>query len=286
MALGDSRPPLPQRQDVHVVVDPDGGVVRRRESGPDRIAIPAGHDRRRDGSPGSELDRPRNADADAPEPTRHLAGRRDQSREQALDPAEDGFGSGGNIRRLGEVAECLPAEVRDRDVDARRTEIRDEQVTGRCLEGQLPGRPAAGARTDVTFRHEASIDELPHPLRNDRATQAGALTDLRSRPGAAQADLIEDDDQGVETFFRHWQVWHLGSVLLPVKCQSLHWAEGSSGVSGPGAYPVPWRAAESPLIVSAMSGRMTGSVASDGSRASRSRRVRSSSSCTTERVST
>ena len=65
----DARPPLPERQDVDVVVDPDRGAIAGREPLPDRVAIPAGHDRRRDRAARVELDRTGHTDADAPQPS-------------------------------------------------------------------------------------------------------------------------------------------------------------------------------------------------------------------------
>src|SRR5437667_11780841 len=71
----DTRPPLAQGQDVDVVVDPDGRAVPGGEPIPDRIEVPAGHDRRRDRSSGLELDRSRDADPDPPQPPGDRSGR-------------------------------------------------------------------------------------------------------------------------------------------------------------------------------------------------------------------
>ena len=64
----------PERQQVDVVVDPDGGLVSGREPLADRVAVPARHDRRRDRPTRAELDGARDADADPPEPTRDVLG--------------------------------------------------------------------------------------------------------------------------------------------------------------------------------------------------------------------
>src|SRR6185369_1671810 len=53
----DARARLAEGEDVHVVVDPDGRAVARREPLADRVAVPAGHDRRRDRPARRELDR-------------------------------------------------------------------------------------------------------------------------------------------------------------------------------------------------------------------------------------
>ena len=68
----DAGSPLAEGEDVDVVVDPDRRAIARREPLPDRIAVPAGHDRRRDRPPAAELDRPGHADADAPQTARQV----------------------------------------------------------------------------------------------------------------------------------------------------------------------------------------------------------------------
>ena len=70
----DAGSPLPEGEDVDVVVDPDGRAVAGGEPLPDRVAVPARHDRRRDRPAGRELDRARDADPDPPQPARHARG--------------------------------------------------------------------------------------------------------------------------------------------------------------------------------------------------------------------
>ena len=126
----DPGPPLPEREDVHVVVDPDRRVVARREPFADRVAVPAGHDRRRDRPSRRELDRPGHADPDAPQPARAGPGRRAQLVEQLVDALEAGIGAGRDLCRLVVVAQDPAIEARDGDVDARRAEVGDEDVAG------------------------------------------------------------------------------------------------------------------------------------------------------------
>ena len=190
--------PLPERQQVHVVVHPDRGVVARGEPLADRVAVPAGHDRRRDRPPGLELDRPRHADADAPQPAGDAGGRPEQRLEQRVDPVEAGLRAGLDRRRLVVMAEDPPVERGDRHVDARRPEVRDEDVAGVGAERQLARRPAAGARSDVALGDEPAVHELPDPLRDDRPPQPGPRDQLGPRPRPAEPDLVEDGDQRVE----------------------------------------------------------------------------------------
>src|SRR5688500_15750958 len=58
-----SRTPLSERHDLDVVVDPHRSAVSFDETLSHGVAVPAGHDRRRHGSAGRELDRTRDPDA-------------------------------------------------------------------------------------------------------------------------------------------------------------------------------------------------------------------------------
>jgi hypothetical protein len=78
----DAGSPLPEGEEVDVVVDPDRGAVAGGQSLPDRVAVPAGHDRRRDRPARRELDGARHADPDPPQPAGHGVGRRDELVEQ------------------------------------------------------------------------------------------------------------------------------------------------------------------------------------------------------------
>src|SRR5438552_2284482 len=82
------RSPLAEGQQVDVVVDPDRRPVPRGEPLPDRVTVPAGHDRRRDGPPGFELHRSRDADPDAPQVTGQTLGRPNQRFEEDVDAVE------------------------------------------------------------------------------------------------------------------------------------------------------------------------------------------------------
>ena len=96
------------------------------------------------------------------------------------------------------MAEDPAVEGRDRDVDARRAEVGDQDVTGVGAERQLARRPAAGARPDVAFADQPAIDQLADPLGDDRAAEAGPVDQLGARLDRPEADLVEDHDEGVE----------------------------------------------------------------------------------------
>src|SRR6185436_11733660 len=165
---GDARPPLPERQEIDVVVDPDGGAVAGREPLTDRVAIPARHDRWRDGTPRLELDGTRDADADPPQLTRDGPGRPKQGVQQIVNAIETRIGTVLDPRGLVVMAEDPAVEARDGHVDAGRAEVRHQDVPGVRPERELAGRPAARARTDVAFREEPAIDQLADPAGDDR----------------------------------------------------------------------------------------------------------------------
>jgi hypothetical protein len=200
VALCDPRAPLPEGQDVDVVVDPDRGAVARRESFADRVAVPAGHDRRRDGPPGRELHGTRHADADPPGSAGHAARGPLELPEQLLDPPEDPLRAVADARRLGVAAQDPAGQVRDGDADARRAEVRHEHVPRVRSEPELARWSAARARTHVAFDHEPPVDQLLDPAGDDRAPEPRPRPELRTRPRAAQPDLVQDHDEGVQHF--------------------------------------------------------------------------------------
>ena len=199
VAGGDARAPLPERQDVDVVVDPD----RARRSGgeplADRVAVPAGHDRRRDRPAGLELDRARARRCRSPTagPGCRVVVRRSGSN-SVVDAVEAGLRAGLDPGRLVVVAEDPAVERRHRDVDARRAEVGDEDVAGVGPERQLARRPAAGARPDVALDDQAALDQLADALGDDRPAEPGPLDELGARSRPPEADLVEDDDERVE----------------------------------------------------------------------------------------
>ena len=198
----DAGPPLPERQDVDVVVDPDGAPIAGREPLADRVAVPARHDRRRDRPAGLEFDRARDADTDPPQLPGQSLRRPDERVEQHVDPGEADLRTGLDVGGLVVMTEDPAVERRHRDVDARRAEVGDEDVAAVGAEGELAWRPAAGARPDVALGHEPALDELADPLGHDRPAETGPRDQLGTRARPSEADLIEHDDERVERLVR------------------------------------------------------------------------------------
>ena len=127
------------------------------------------------GRPGVELDRPRDADADPEQrPGRRLP--REALLEERLDAASTDVGPGGDVGRLCPVREDLAGEVGDRDVDARRAEVGDEQVAGVGAEAERRGRAAAGRGADAVLCDQAVVE---------RARRAAGSTTARLEPVAS-----------------------------------------------------------------------------------------------------
>ncbi len=198
VAGGDTGAPLPEGQDIDVVVDPDRGAVARGEPLADRVAVPAGHDRRRDRPARPEFDRPRDADADPPQPTVQIRRRPQQRVEQGVHAVEALVRSGLDPGGLVVMPEDPAVEGRDRHVDARRPEVGDQDVTTFGVECQLARRPAAGARPDIAFADQPAFDQLTDPLGDGGAAEAGPGDQLGARPGPPITDLVEDHHEGVE----------------------------------------------------------------------------------------
>ncbi len=154
------------------------------------------------GRPVANSTGPGTADADAPDRDREVLRGVLELGEQLLDAAEHDLGSIGDVRGLRVMAEDAPVEIGDRDVDARRPEVSDQDLAGIRLERELAGRTATRAGTDVALGDEPAVQQLLHPAGDDRPPEAGPRHELRAGPRPAQPDLVEDDDERVEHLVR------------------------------------------------------------------------------------
>ena len=111
--------------------------------------------------------------------------------EQLLHPAQAHLRAGPDVGRLRVVDQHAPIERGRRDIDARGTQVGHHDVPRVAAERQLPGWSAARARPDLTLDDQAAVEQLAHPLGHDTPAQAGAVDQLRARPGATQPDLVE-----------------------------------------------------------------------------------------------
>ena len=199
------RAPLPEGQDVDVVVDPDRGArsaAAKRVA--DRVAVPAGHDRWRDRPAGLELDRARDARSRSPRGGR---GWRWVVREQQVEELVDPVEADARVRpRSGPARRGGRGSARRASSAATSMLVAPRSATRTCPasrpERQLARRPAAGARADVTLDDQTALDELADPLRHDGPAETGPGDQLRARPRAPQADLVEDHDERVEGLVR------------------------------------------------------------------------------------
>lgn len=190
-AAGDTGVLLPQRHEVHVVVDEDRAAEFLAERLPYREAVPAGHDRGRHGDALGEADRSGYADAGAVEPFRPPGG--PELRRQGQDPLEDRDGALAHVHRLVEVAEDLQFGVGDGDVDGGRADV-DAQEAESGVEADVVGaaaaaeaaspsattRPVSSSRSistasldrDSSTRSPSRARELGPPSRNSRSRRA------------------------------------------------------------------------------------------------------------------
>jgi hypothetical protein len=194
------RPVLADGHDVHVVVDEDRHVEAPREAAGDRVAVPAGHDRRVDGPAGGELDRARNADADAPHLVRLAPGARQELRELRLDDAEHRVGARADVEVLGQLGERVAGEVHHREARVGGAEVGAEHDRAIAREDEAGGGPAAGRGQLGRLADEPAFDEPVDALADRRAAHAGEpgeigprdrcpLTDQREeRPGAGAGE--------------------------------------------------------------------------------------------------
>jgi hypothetical protein len=153
LGVGPRAGALSQRHQVGVVVDERGGAEALAQPLRDGVAVPAGHDRRRDRHAGRVLDRSGNADADAEQ----RAGRRaHQPLEPFLQPGEHG------LRPVGDRdVVCLLVPDRAGQVGHRQARVGRAQVGGKhearlAVEAQHLRRAAAGRR-GVRLRHQQPL---------------------------------------------------------------------------------------------------------------------------------
>ena len=134
----------------------------------------------------------------------HRLRRREQGSKSASTRSRHVLRPGLDLGRLVVMAEDPPVEARDRDVDARRAEVRDEHVAGVRAERQLARRPAARAGSDLALGDQPAIDQLADALRDDGPPEARPRDQFGPRSRATEPDLVEDHDQGVEGLVREW----------------------------------------------------------------------------------
>lgn len=142
---------LAEGHEVDLVVHPDRRVIAGAEPAADVIAVPAGHDRRRDRAARRELDRPGDADADPPDGGATVRQGRDEPVEELLDPAKDRFRPRRDVARLLVVFHDLAVEIGQGDADAGGAELRREQQSRVGAEVNLARWPAAGRRAELAF---------------------------------------------------------------------------------------------------------------------------------------
>jgi hypothetical protein len=79
------------------------------------------------------------------------------------------------------------------------------------VEAELARWPAAGRGPGIALDDEPTLDELADPRCDDRPPQTGPVPELGPRSRAPQADLVEDQDEGIERDVRDRHVH--GAIL-------------------------------------------------------------------------
>ena len=183
----DARAPLAEGQDVDVVVDPDRRAVAGGEPLADRIAVPAGHDRRRDRPAGVELHRTRHADADPPQPAGQVAA---SSAGATRTARRRGPGTSRGRPRSGPARRGDPGSGRPVSSPPRRCWSRRGRRPGRSRRPRGTSAGAAAGRpcwARLALGDEPAFDQLADPLGDDGAAQTGPLDQLGARPRSTEA---------------------------------------------------------------------------------------------------
>ena len=190
-----------------------GRAVARGEPLADRIAVPAGHDRRRDRPAGLELDRPRDADADRPtagpgRPASSAAatrtGRRPgrgkrPGRPRSWPARRDGRGS-----RPSRLVTATSMLVAPRSA----TSTWPASARNASWRGGRP--PVLGPRSpSMTSPRSTSSPTRCATIARPRP---GPGDELGARPRPAETDLVEHGDQGVQRLVGERQRAACGSM--------------------------------------------------------------------------
>ena len=152
--LAPVRPVLAERHDVHVVVDEDGRVVVAGEPARDREAVPAGHDRRRDGLAAREGDRAGDTDTDAAHVRGAAVDLGEQPAERLVDLLEHDLRAFGDIQVERRLRQGRTGEIGHHETRVGRAQIADQHDARALVEGQHRGRPPAGGSAAAGFVHE------------------------------------------------------------------------------------------------------------------------------------
>ena len=131
------------------------------------------------------------------------------------------------------MSEDRSGQIGERHVDARGPEVGNQQAPGRRIQDEASGRPPATARSGDVVGDQATLHELTDALRDDRATQAGAMGNLGARQAVGVPDGIEYRDERIERLIRKGhcptgRVCHAPSILWTVKGQSGRWSGTSA----------------------------------------------------------
>ena len=199
VADGDPGPPLAEGQDVDVVVDPDRRAVAVGEALAHRVAVPAGHDRRRDRAArcGTRPARARRCRC----PTAARAGR--ASWRAAARTAPRRATGSAPARPMTSAGSSRWARIRpSRSVTATsmlvapRSATRTWPASARKASRRGGRPPVLGPTSPSTTRPSSSSS--PTRCATIAARQAGPAHELRARARPRRADLVEDGDQRVE----------------------------------------------------------------------------------------
>ena len=173
---GDAGVLLAERHDVDVVVDQHRAAELAGERVPDREAVPARHDRRRDRDAVAEADRAGHAGPGPREGARGVGGA--QLADHLQRAADDDLGAPPDVDRLGLVREHPQLAVGDGDVDRGGADV-DAEEAGVAGDPHDRGAAAAAGRGEAGGLDQAELDQAveldrePGPGQLDRVAELG-----------------------------------------------------------------------------------------------------------------
>ena len=171
---------LAERHRVDVALQQRRGAEALGQPVGDRIAVPAGHDRRVDRAPRGDLDRPGTPIAAPSTSARRVPGLGEQRVEGLLDPVQHRLRPVGDPQRRLELGQRDAREVADREPPVARAQVRGQDHADALVEGQR--------RRTATAARRAGLGLLDQ--QRGREQDADALHDRRAREARDVHDVV------------------------------------------------------------------------------------------------
>ena len=186
--------PLVEREQVHVVVDPDRRVVALLEAASHVEPVPAGHDGRRDGAAGSRSRRARERPPTTPQ-TGTSGVRASTSSIMAIAASSVSAGPRAMSHARCSCSRMSPSSIGHADVDVQSAQGAHDDAAAVAAEAQGPRGAAAGRGAELAVLEVPHLDRLIDALGDHAAAEPGDPADLGTCRRLSGAHHVDDAQQ-------------------------------------------------------------------------------------------